>query len=150
MPAELEGFVVSESKPVRWLPDREQKLPTWPVPRVWDAMKRGALGACPACGGSRLFRSFLKVEPVCAKCTAPLGQARADDAPPYFTIVVVGHVVVPAMLFVEKTWTPDLWIHTAIWVPLSMAMVIGLLRPIKGMTVGVLTAMGMITPDGPG
>ncbi len=97
-----------------------------------------------------MFRSFLKVEPVCATCTAPLGQARADDAPPYFTIVVVGHVVIPGMLFVEKTWTPDLWIHTAIWVPLSMAMVIGLLRPIKGMTIGVLTAMGMLTPNGPG
>ena len=150
MPAELEGSAVSESKPVRWLPDREQKLPTWPVPRVWSAMKRGASGACPACGGSRMFRGFLKIEAVCAKCTAPLGQARADDAPPYFTIVVVGHVVVPAMLFVEKTWTPDLWIHTAIWVPLSMAMVIGLLRPIKGMTVGVLTAMGTLTPTGPG
>ena len=31
-----------------------------------------------------------------------------------------------------------------------MAMVIGLLRPIKGKTVGVLTAMGMLTPEGPG
>ncbi len=141
---------MSESTPVRWQPDRSKKLPPWPVPRLWTALCRGAAGTCPACGGTRLFRRFLKVEPVCAKCTAPLGLARADDAPPYFTIVVVGHIVVPLMMVVERTWTPDLWIHSAIFIPLSLGLAIGLLQPIKGMTVGVMTALGMLTDAGPG
>ena len=28
--------------------------------------------------------------PECQNCGAPLGLARADDAPPYFTILIVG------------------------------------------------------------
>ena len=141
---------MSESPPVRWLPDRSKKLPPWPVPRLWRAIRRDAAGTCPACGQAPLFRRFLKVEPVCANCSAPLGLARADDAPPYFTIIIVGHIIVPAMLIVEKAWMPDLWIQAAIWVPLSMAMVIGLLQPIKGATVGVMVSLGMLTAAGPG
>ena len=141
---------VAEIAPVRWQPDRTRKVPAWPVPRVWQAMLRGAAGKCPACGETRLFRAFLKVTAKCAKCDAPLGLARADDAPPYFTILLVGHIIVPAMMVVERVWTPDLWVHTALWVPLSLILTIGLLTPIKGMTVGVMTAMGMLTEAGPG
>jgi len=141
---------VPEGAPVRWIPDRAKKLPSWPVPRLWTALCRGATGHCPACGETKLFRRFLKVEPVCAKCHAPLGLAKADDAPPYFTIVVVGHIIVPLMLFVEREWTPDLWVHSAIFIPLSLGLAIGLLQPIKGMTVGIMTSLGMLTPEGPG
>ena len=143
-------FAVNDGAPVRWQPDRSTKLPAWPVPRLWDAVRRGACATCPACGKTQLFSGFLKIEPTCSACAAPLGLARADDAPPYFTIVVVGHIVVPAMLVVEKYWAPDLWVHMALWLPLTAALAIGLLRPIKGMTVGVMTSMGMLTADGPG
>lgn len=141
---------VTDAEPVRWTPDRTTKLPAWPVPKVMDALWRGARGQCPACGKGRLFAGFLKVRAECDACHAPIGLARADDAPPYFTIVIVGHIIVPLMLAVEKNWAPDLWIHTALWVPLSLGMAIGLLTPIKGMTVGVMTAMGMLTEAGPG
>ena len=139
-----------EDGPARWMPDRTRKLPAWQVPRLWSAVGRGARGVCPACGTARLFSGYLKVTERCASCAAPLGQARADDAPPYFTIMVVGHLIIPAMLIVERVWTPELWVHSLLWVPLSAALAIGLLRPIKGMTVGVMTAMGMLTADGPG
>jgi uncharacterized protein (DUF983 family) len=141
---------VSEATPVRWQPDRSPKSPAWPVPRLFEALLRGARCTCPACGKTRLFRRFLKVEARCAACGAPLGLARADDAPPYFTIVVVGHLIVPGMLIVEKAWSPDLWVHVALWVPLTVVLAVALLQPIKGMTVGVLTSMGMLTEDGPG
>ncbi len=35
--------------------------------------------------------------PECPNCHAPLGLARADDAPPYFTILIVGHIVIPLL-----------------------------------------------------
>lgn len=149
-PPVWEGFSVSENGPVRWAPDRSPKLPSWPVPRMIDALRRGAMGACPACGKTRLFGKFLRVKESCSACHAPVGLARADDAPPYFTIVVVGHIVVPSMLFVEKTWSPELWIHTAIWVPMTVIMAVALLQPIKGMTVGLMTSLGMLTAEGPG
>ena len=139
---------VSDIAPVRWQPDRANTRPPWPVPRVIDAMWRGALGKCPACGVGRLFRGYLKVADTCAKCPAPLGLARADDAPPYFTIILVGHIVVPSMLILERAVTPPLWVHSAIWVPLTIALALALLRPIKGATLGALVAFGKLVPDG--
>jgi uncharacterized protein (DUF983 family) len=99
---------------------------------------------CPACGQTRLFRGYLKVEPVCANCGAPLGLARADDAPPYFTIVIVGHVIVAGMWSLERAYEPPLWVHAVIWLPLTLALSLLLLRPIKGATVGLMLRLGML------
>ena len=139
---------MTDIAPVRWQPSREQSKPAWPVPKMAEAMWRGACGHCPACGTTKLFRGYLKVMPQCSACAAPLGFARADDAPPYFTILVVGHIVVPLMLLVERAWAPPIWVHTAIWVPMTLVLALALLRPIKGATVGILTACGMLKPDG--
>jgi uncharacterized protein (DUF983 family) len=93
-----------------------------------------------------VFQGFLRVTAVCPHCAAPLGQARADDAPPYFTIVIVGHLVVAAMVLVQRGWNPSTAMMTAIFVPLTMALALGLLRPIKGATVGVMLTMGLMKP----
>ena len=99
---------------------------------------------CPNCGQSKLFQGYLRVTPVCPVCAAPLGLARADDAPPYFTIVAVGHVVVPGMLIVERAYQPPLWVHAVIWLPLTLIMALALLRPIKGATVGLMLKLGLM------
>ena len=131
--------------PVRWhSADATAAAPTIadPMPAMSTALRRGALGACPSCGQGRLFNGWLRVSDTCARCDAPLGQVRADDAPPYVTIFVVGHVVIPGMLWLEKAYSPELWVHTAIWVPLTLVLAIGLLRPIKGATIGLMLKLG--------
>jgi uncharacterized protein (DUF983 family) len=110
-------------------------------------MWRGASGKCPNCGGAKLFRGYLKVVPACAACAAPVGLARADDAPPYFTILVVGHIVVPLMLWLERAYAPPVVVQTAIWVPITLALALALLRPIKGATVGIMVACNMLKPE---
>ena len=117
------------------------------MPPMATALRRGLAMRCPACGSAKLFRGYLTVAGPCPSCAAPLDAARADDAPPYFTIFAVGHLVVPAMLLVESLWHPPLWVHTAIWVPLTLGLALALLRPIKGATVGLMFALGMMTPD---
>lgn len=102
---------------------------------------------CPACGQGKLFAGYLTVTPACAACGVPLGLVRAEDVPPYFTIVVVGHIVVPAMLLVEQAWHPELWVHAALWLPLTLGLALGLLRPIKGGTVGLMAKLGLIRSD---
>jgi uncharacterized protein (DUF983 family) len=99
---------------------------------------------CPACGQTKLFRGYLTVVPVCAVCNAPLGLARADDAPPYFTILIVGHVVIGGLVWLERSYGPPLWVQAAIWVPLTVAMTLLLLRPVKGATVGLMLTLGML------
>lgn len=109
--------------------------------RDWSlALRRGALCKCPACGNASAFTGYLRVTPSCAACGTKLDEFRADDAPPYFTIFLVGHIVVPLMLILERAYSPPTWVHMAIWLPLIVFLALALLRPIKGATLGLLWA----------
>lgn len=98
---------------------------------------------CPACGKGPLFGGFLTVLPACSACGLELHHQRADDAPPYLTIFVVGHIVIPLMLAVEKLWQPELWVHFSLWLPLTLLLSLWLLPRIKGVVIGLQWAFGM-------
>jgi uncharacterized protein (DUF983 family) len=132
---------------VRWQPDRARPRPTWPVPPLSTAMARGFNGRCPACGKTHLFNGFLKVVPVCRSCGVPLGLARADDAPPYFVILITGHIVIPLLLLTQKFANPPDWVMAAIFLPLTLALALALLRPTKGVVVGVILALDMLKSE---
>ncbi len=133
-----------EQSQTGWQPDRAVAAHSWPDPPLGLALARGFAGHCPACGHSGLFRRFLKVEPECPACHAPVGAARADDAPPYFTIVIVGHIVIPLMMMLEKAYSPPLWLHAAIFLPMTLVLALGLLQPVKGATVGLMLKLGLM------
>ena len=69
------------------------------------------------------------------------------DAPPYFTIFIVGHIIVGLMFMVDGAYKPALWVHAAIWLPMSLVMALALLRPIKGATLGLMLKLGMAKSD---
>jgi uncharacterized protein (DUF983 family) len=103
---------------------------------VARAMWRGFRSRCPNCGQGRLFRAFLKVIDRCEVCGTELFHQRADDAPPYFVILITGHIIVPMALIVEAEFSPPFWVHALIWGPLTLALALGLLQPVKGAIVG--------------
>jgi uncharacterized protein (DUF983 family) len=103
---------------------------------LWPAMRRGFRCRCPNCGQGKLFRAYLKVVDRCTVCGTELFHQRADDAPPYFVILITGHIVVPIALIVETELAPPLWLHALLWGPLTVAMALGLLQPVKGAIVG--------------
>lgn len=121
-------------------PLSETEKPKRPLVR---AMVRGARNTCMNCGKGRLFARFLKPDHACSVCAEEFHHHRADDAPPYFTIFIVGHVIIPGLLIVEVTWRPELWIHMAIWVPLTIIMSFALMQPIKGALIGLQWAFYM-------
>ena len=96
------------------------------------ALRRGFFGRCPNCGKDKLFRSFLKVADHCHVCGEELHHHQADDAPAYFNIVIVGHIVVPLVLAVETAFAPAYWVHLVLWLPLILGLSFGLMQPIKG------------------
>lgn len=110
---------------------------------LWTAMKRGFLGRCPHCGEGKLFRSFLKTVDRCERCHEEMFHHRADDLPAYLVVVIVGHIVVGAFMGVEATSTLSTWQHLAIWIPLTIALALALLRPVKGAVVGLQWALYM-------
>ncbi|MEL6288811.1 MAG: DUF983 domain-containing protein [Pseudomonadota bacterium] len=112
--------------------------------RSWTAaLLRGARLRCPACGEGAMFGAFLKVNDVCPHCGEELHHHRADDAPAYFTLFVVGHLVVPPLLWLEVAYTPAYWVHLAIWPALTIALSLFFLPRIKGALVGVQWALRM-------
>jgi uncharacterized protein (DUF983 family) len=133
--------------PVYWQPDREPKLLPWPQPPMGIAIGRGLRGRCPACGKTHLFNGYLKVVRTCSACSAPLGLVQADDAPPYFTILLVGHIVIPTMVIVQRLQNPSNWTMSAIFLPLALFLTLALLRPVKGGTVGLMLRLNMLKPE---
>lgn len=109
----------------------------------WRALARGLGCRCPHCGEGRLFAGFLSVAPACEACGEDLSHQRADDAPPYFVIFITGHIVVPLSLSVEFNFAPPYWLHLVIWLPLTLILAIGLLRPVKGAVVAAQWALRM-------
>lgn len=106
-------------------------------------MLRGFLMRCPACGEGSMFSQFLKVADTCPHCHEELHHHRADDAPPYFTIFIVGHIVIPLVLVIEKIWHPDMvwFIGATLIVTLLLT---GFLMPrVKGAVVAMQWAMRM-------
>jgi len=114
----------------------EGKAGERPARPSWQSIRRGLLGRCPSCDSGRMFRAFLKVADCCAACGEALHHHRADDAPAYFVILIVGHLVVPLALIVEVAYAPPYWLHASLWLPLTIGLAVGLLQPIKGAIVG--------------
>lgn len=105
------------------------------------AIWRGMKGQCPACGEKTLWRKYLKVQEECASCGLNLDGHEADDAPPYFTIFIVGHIIVPIALIVEKLYTPPLYIHALLFSVLAVVVSLVSLPIVKGGVVGLQWAL---------
>ena len=109
----------------------------------WQALLRGLAMKCPNCGKGAMFHAYLKVSDTCPACGEELHHHRADDAPPYFTILIVGHVIVSLVLAVEMAFYPPLWLHMALWIPLTLVVSLLVLPRIKGALVAYQWALRM-------
>jgi len=100
---------------------------------IWQSIMKGLRGRCPACGEGKMFRVYLKVNDACPNCGEEFHHHRADDAPPYLTIFVVGHIVGTLMLATEEFW-PDapIWLHAMVWPTLTLILSLWLLPIMKG------------------
>ena len=110
---------------------------------LWPAMLRGWRCKCPSCGSGPLLTGYLSVTPTCKVCREELHHQRADDGPAYLTILIVGHIIVPIMVTVFLLTDLSNATHIAIWVPLTLVMTLLLLRPIKGVIIGLQWALYM-------
>ena len=110
---------------------------------LWAAMWNGSQARCPNCGKGRLFASFLGARTACERCGQELHHHRADDLPAYLVIVIVGHLVVAAVMLIERAITLSMFQHLMIWVPLTLFLSLSLLRPVKGAVIGLQWALCM-------
>lgn len=120
------------------------KVEDQPKRDVWRSIVRGMRGQCPACGEGKMFRAYLKVNDACPPCGEELHHHRADDAPPYLTIFVVGHIVGALMLMAEEFWPESpLWLHAMLWPTLTLILCLWLLPIMKGGLIAYQWALRM-------
>lgn len=91
-------------------------------------LARGLRMRCPNCGAGKLLESYLKPAPSCRACGEEYGHIRSDDAAPWLTILLVGHVLVPFMVAVESTDRWPLGFSMAFW-PLAAAVLTAAILP---------------------
>jgi len=132
---------------VVWKPETRRKSALAVTPKMLTAMRRGVAGRCPVCGQGQLFAGWLRVIDVCSVCAAPLGDIRADDAPPYFTVFIVAHVVIGAQVAVERAFTLSVATEMMIFLPGTLLLTLALIRPVKGATVGMMMKLGFMKPQ---
>ena len=92
-----------------------------------------AAGRCPNCGEGHLFEGFLKVAPACEACGFDLAAADSGDGPAVFVIMIAGFIVAFGALFTMVAFNPPVWVTLAIWLPMTLVIVLALLRPMKGL-----------------
>ena len=96
------------------------------------AIRAGLLCRCPNCGKGRLFSGFLKVVDTCAVCGFDFTRLNTGDGAAIFVMQIAGGIVVFSALFVEIAWSPPMWVHLVIFLPLVLILSLGLMRPGKG------------------
>lgn len=97
----------------------------------------GLLGRCPRCGEGHLFQGFLKLAPRCEACGLDLAFADSGDGPAVFVMTIAGFIVVGAALWVEIAYAPPYWVHALIFLPLTVIVCAGLLRPTKSLLIAL-------------
>lgn len=107
---------------------------------VWPAVKRGVCGKCPRCGRAALFRSYLRQVDACPSCGEAWGEIRADDAPPWLTILIVGHILAPFMIAVVRDELLPPWLATTGCVVAALALCLLILPRTKGLFIALIWA----------
>ncbi len=102
-----------------------------------SAYETGLKGLCPRCGQGHLFTGFINIAPKCDSCGMDFDFADAGDGPAVFVILIAGFLVVGAALYVEIQYEPPMWVHMAVFLPMVLVVVLGLLRPLKGLLVAL-------------
>lgn len=101
----------------------------WHAPDTTQASLRGL---CPRCGAPTLFAGAVRFSEQCSTCRLDFAQFNVGDGPAAFLIMVVGALVTIGAVALELSVSPPFWVHILLWVPLTLALVLGLLRLAKG------------------
>ena len=102
-------------------------------PSLWKGWRR----KCPKCGSGPLLKGYLKVRDTCPVCHEELHHQRADDGPAYLTILIVGHLMAPILLFAFEMWRPDPLVLFTIFAIGCVALSLYLLPRLKGALVAL-------------
>lgn len=89
------------------------------------------------------MQSYLKVRDDCPVCGEEFHHHRADDGPAYLTILIVGHIMAPAIIWAFTEFRPDPLVLASVFTVGCVALSLYLLPRLKGAIVGFQWAKKM-------
>lgn len=96
-----------------------------------DTAEAAIRGLCPKCGATGLFRSITGFSLKCETCGLDFSQFNVGDGPAAFLIMIVGAIVTLLAIIVQLNFEPPFWVHILLWLPVTLGLVVGLLRIAK-------------------
>lgn len=141
--------IVPDDTPTSWINPRTRVKSEVTMPGWRTALGRGLAMRCPRCGRAPAFDGYLKVRPECPVCAAPLGRVPCDDAPPYITLLISLHIMILIMVLADYDGGMG-WIESMIiFVPLTIVLLLLMLRPVKGLTLAIMLKVNLLRPAKP-
>lgn len=94
---------------------------------------------CPRCGQGKLFVGLFNLDLVagCSSCELNYKFIDTGDGPAVFVIMILGSLMLGGALALEFSVHPPIWLHAVIWVPLTLFLAFGLLRPLKALLIAL-------------
>ncbi len=106
------------------------------------AARRALMGRCPCCGEGKLFRAYLKQVDACSVCGEQFGHIRADDAAPWLTLILVGHIFIPMMLVFVAMTTFSTVTEAVLWSAIFAGLCLAILPRAKALFIAILWRTG--------
>jgi uncharacterized protein (DUF983 family) len=97
----------------------------------------GLCGRCPRCGKGSLYKGFIALAARCNACGLDYAFADSGDGPAVFIALIGGFIVLGAALWTEIVYEPPLWLPMVLFLPLTVIVCLGLLRPFKGVLIAL-------------
>ncbi|MCE6951049.1 DUF983 domain-containing protein [Cereibacter sphaeroides] len=117
--------------------ETEEERPLGPA--LWRGWRR----VCPRCGTGPMLRGYLTVRDACPVCGESLHHHRADDGPAYLTILIVGHLMAPIILWSFVEFRPEPAVLATVFGIGTVSLSLFLLPRLKGAMVGLQWAKRM-------
>jgi len=103
-------------------------------PSLWHVTLRLR---CPACGKGDLFARGLQLLPECSHCHQSYANHDSADGPAYTSMFITGALITPLVFLIDIVWKPSLWIHFAIWPPVTLISSLITLKYAKALFIGM-------------
>ena len=102
-----------------------------------EPIAAGLRARCPRCGKGRMFDGYLTLQKRCSVCGLDYAFADSGDGPAVLVMLLVVFIVVGLALYVEVSFSPPLWVHLLLWLPLSVVLCLAALRLMKGVLIAL-------------
>jgi uncharacterized protein (DUF983 family) len=73
----------------------------------------------------------------CENCGLSYAFIDTGDGPAVFVIMVLGFIMLGAALILEFSVHPPIWVHALLWIPGTLILALGLLRPLKALLIAL-------------